>query len=475
MISKVFSNKYSCLLLVVLFLLGFIVRLYRIDNPIADWHAWRQADTAAVSKMFVEKGFDILHPQYFDISNVQSGMDNPQGYRMVEFPTFNIVHAFIGKLLPAVSFDLIGRLLTSTIYLTGGLFLYLFARKHIGSISGFFALFYYLFIPFGIFYSRAILPDPVMISFLMISIWAFDNLLGSKKKIRWFLISFVFIALSLLSKPYAIFFVPVFITLAYLRYGIAMLKRIELFVLFVISITPFALWRLWIAQFPEGIPSSVWLFNEGNIRFKGAFFYWIFGERIGKLILGYFGSAIFVLGSFFHGRKSFVIYSFILSSLLYVSVIARGNVQHDYYQIVLLPTIAIVLGRGAGFLIEYQKKVGYFFVLTLTLLSFGLSWYYVRDYFNINNIAFVNAGQRANEVLPKDAKVIAPFDGDTSLLYYIARPGWPSFQRPIEELIDLGATYMVLVSPTPNDYSGFGTQYKIIDSSKDYLILDLRK
>lgn len=474
--SKSFSpNKYTVILLGLLFFFGFIVRLYRIDNPIADWHAWRQADTAAVSKMFLQNNFDVLHPQYFDISNVQSGTDNPKGYRMVEFPTFNIIHAFIGKLFPTVNFDLIGRLLTSTIYLSGGLFLYLFARKHIGVISGYFALFYYLFIPFGVFYSRAILPDPVMISFLIVGIWSFDNLLASKKKAGWFAVSFLFVALSLLSKPYAIFFIPVFITLAYLRYGIAMLKRTELIVLFIISITPLALWRLWISQFPEGIPSSTWLFNEGNIRFKGAFFYWIFGERIGKLILGYFGTGLFVLGTLFHGKKSLVIYSFILSSLLYVSIIARGNVQHDYYQIVLLPTIAIVLGRGAGFLIEYQKKIGYLFVFVLTLLSFGLSWYYVRDYFNVNNIAFVNAGQRADEILPKDAKVIAPFDGDTSILYYITRPGWPSFQKPIEELIDLGATHMVLVNPTPNDYSGFGTQYKVIDSSKEYLILDLRK
>ncbi len=468
-------KKHSALLLILMFCIGFAVRLYRVDNPIADWHAWRQADTAAVSKIFIQQGFDVFHPKYFDISNVQSGKDNPHGYRMVEFPLFNVIHAFVASLLPGISIDLIGRVIIAFFYLTGGYFLYRFSRKYFGGTSGFFALFYYLFIPYGIFYSRAILPDPVMISFSIIAIWAFDNFLSAKKTARWFVVSFLFISLALLSKPYAIFFVPVFVILSYLKYGLGMIKRFELFVLFIASLIPLAAWRLWISQFPEGIPASTWLFNEGNIRFRGAFFYWIFGERIGKLILGYFGTGLFVLGSLFHHRKSLIIYSFILSSLLYVTVIARGNVQHDYYQIFLLPTIALVLGRGAGFLIEYQKKIGYLFVFGITLLSFGLSWYYVRDYFNINNIAFVHAGQRANEILPKEARVIAPFDGDTSLLYYVARPGWPAFQKPIEELISMGATHMVLVNPTQSDFSGFGKEYKILDSSSEYLILDLRE
>jgi hypothetical protein len=47
---------------------------------------------------------------------------------------------------------------------------------------------------------------------------------------------------------------------------------------------------------PEGIPVYTWLFNEGNIRFKGAWFYWLFAERISKLILGYWGVFLFLLG-----------------------------------------------------------------------------------------------------------------------------------------------------------------------------------
>ena len=50
--------------LVLIFLLGFVVRLYKFNGPVADWHSWRQADTSSVSRNFVNKGFDILHPTF---------------------------------------------------------------------------------------------------------------------------------------------------------------------------------------------------------------------------------------------------------------------------------------------------------------------------------------------------------------------------------------------------------------------------
>ena len=69
----------------ILVLLGFFVRLYRFDNPIADWQSWRQADTASVGRNYVKNGIDLLHPRMNNISNVQSGLENPQGIFMLNF------------------------------------------------------------------------------------------------------------------------------------------------------------------------------------------------------------------------------------------------------------------------------------------------------------------------------------------------------------------------------------------------------
>ena len=74
---------YIGILLLILFI-GFLFRLYRFDNPIADWHSWRQVETSAVARTFATDGFDLLHPRMVNLSNVQSGLDNPQGYFFVE-------------------------------------------------------------------------------------------------------------------------------------------------------------------------------------------------------------------------------------------------------------------------------------------------------------------------------------------------------------------------------------------------------
>src|SRR3989304_3474290 len=76
-------------LLVMLVFAALVVRLYRITNPAADWHAFRQADTASVTREYIKHGVDWQRPTYHDLSNIQSGQDNPLGYRMVEFPLVN--------------------------------------------------------------------------------------------------------------------------------------------------------------------------------------------------------------------------------------------------------------------------------------------------------------------------------------------------------------------------------------------------
>src|SRR5436190_23760701 len=91
-------RKHAWLLLVLIFVLGFLVRLYRFNNPIADWHAWRQGDTNAVSAIYARDGIDFLHPRFFDLSNVASGYENLKGLRFVEFPIYNAAQAFLFRI-----------------------------------------------------------------------------------------------------------------------------------------------------------------------------------------------------------------------------------------------------------------------------------------------------------------------------------------------------------------------------------------
>src|SRR3989344_6361681 len=91
-------RKIKWLLPVLVFLVTFAPRLYKINNPVADWHSWRQADTAAVARNFVKDGFNLFYPQSdsFLALNDQ-GLPNPNRYFINEFPFYNAVVAVIYK------------------------------------------------------------------------------------------------------------------------------------------------------------------------------------------------------------------------------------------------------------------------------------------------------------------------------------------------------------------------------------------
>lgn len=475
--------KANAFLIVAIIIIGFLLRLYRFDFPIADWHSWRQVDTSSVSRNFAENGFDLLHPRFHDLSNVPTNgvYDNPQGFRFVEFPIYNIFQAGFFKLFGLFTLEEWGRLVTIFSSVFSAFLIYLIVKKRSSNRAGIIAAFFFSLLPYSIYYGRVILPDPTTNLAILSGIYFFDEFLTSEKKSKkraYFLLSLIFTASSLLLKPFAIFFTLPLIYLAFSSFGFKMFKKWFLWFFLIASISPLILWRVWMTQFPEGIPSSDWLFNGGNIRFKGAYFYWIFAERISKLMLGYFGIAMLMMGFLSKIKKENLVFfvSFIASSLVYLVVIARGNVQHDYYQILILPTIAIFLGLGGDYLLSLSSSrlIKYPMFLILTLFPIFFSWYHVRDYFNINNSAIVEAGKIVDEITPPDSKIIADYNGDTTFLYHTRRSGWASQEKEIFEMVKMGADYFALPNPKESDFY-FSKDYKIVHSSDILLLYDLKR
>ena len=137
------------------------------------------------------------------------------------------------------------------------------------------------------------------------------------------------------------------------------------------------------------------------------------------------------------------------------------------------------MGLGGDFLINHTKDyankylgIFLFFVITGFTLFFG--WYWIRDYYNINNPSILVAGEAVDRLTPKDAKVIANYEGDTSFLYQTKRSGWASYETGLPEMVTLGADYLVNVNPTPHDFE-YAKNYKIVDQTSQYVIFDLHK
>lgn len=488
--------KKHYVLLIVILVVAFIVRLYRIDAPLADWHSWRQVDTAGVTREFLKNGIDLLHPRYMDISSIPSGQFNPRGWRMVEFPIVNGLVALVVK--TANQFGVFGdlvvfeRLMSIVFSLGSTVFLYAIVRMFLPETTALLSAAVFALLPFNIYFSRAVLPEPKLVFFSLMSSFCFVRFLIkgtdlqrsnlTRSDLFLLVLGTVGAALATLLKPFwLIVFGPalLWIFLVKERQNLFRLRPMLPFLFSVLlALAPFLLWRLWIQQFPSGIPASDWLFNAGGIRFRPAWFRWLFADRLGRLILGYWGMIPFVLGLLVRSEKkeSWFFHWWLLGGLGYLVILASGNVTHDYYQAILIPAVSVFVAKGLAFLFRppkiFSSLTAYCVLLTAASFSLAFGWYHIRDYFNINHPEIVEAGKAADRLLPKDALVVAPYGGDTAFLYQTNRKGWP-VGGAIDDKLSKGATHYVSVK-FDEEENKLEQSCRVLEKTTRFVIIDLQ-
>lgn len=476
-ILKIFANQYFWLFLIIFF--GLLVRLYKIDSPIADWHSWRQADTAAVTRNFIKEGFNPLYPKYDDMTGVsEKPLVNPLRFRYVEFPIYNI---FVYPFYLLFGVDEKYHRLVSVLFSLGSIaFLFFIVRKYTSVFTALIAAFTFALFPFNVFFSRTTLPEPTFIFFALGMMYFLDKWIEKSASWRRGILGFVFAAIAFLIKPWAIFF---FLPLIYSVFINKNTKRfwIKFILLTGIALLPLVLWRLWILQQPQGIPASSWLLNSDGIRFRPAFWWWIVSERMGREIMGATGLVLFFIGLISRPKGgNYFLYIWALSSFLFMIIFATGNVRHNYYQTQFIPVASIFLSLG---FIQLLKGSNFFvarlWTIVLALLLFTLSFYFgfkiVKEFYNINNPVIIEAGKKADQILPKDAIVVAPYNGDTAFLYQTNRPGWPIVALPLVELVtDYGVTSYI--STTRDDKTRWVLRhFRILEDNPRFVIADLTK
>jgi hypothetical protein len=435
--------KVDLLILVFVLVVGLALRLYKISTPLADFHSWRQVDTAAVARNFVADGFDLMKPRYDDLSNVQSGMDNPEGLRMVEFPLYNAMFAGLHKAVPSVPLEVWGRLVSIFFSLIIIAVIYYLLLKEVSRLAAVFAALIYAVFPFFVFFSRVVLPESTALGFSFISIF----LLYVSLSPLTYIPAVIFFAASLLIKPTVIFFALPLAYIFFKNHKWAVIKRPYFYVFFILSAIPLFLWRNYIQNFPEGVPGSEWLITSVNttgalqrIFFRPAFFRWIFFERINNLILGGLATSFFILGCFARQKKG-LMFSILAASLSFVFVFQGGNVQHEYYQTLILPALAIFTGIGIDYLLTNKKTISTGLAIVTIPVILALSWFFsyytVRGYYNYPSDLIQTAKIINSLTSPKDL-VVTDTTGDTTLLYLSERRGAPAVYRDPKVLKELG-------------------------------------
>ncbi|MFH1280200.1 MAG: hypothetical protein ABII08_01135, partial [Candidatus Beckwithbacteria bacterium] len=172
-----------------------------------------------------------------------------------------------------------------------------------------------------------------------------------------------------------------------------------------------------------------------------------------------------------------LIFVWTISIFLYMTIFAKGNVTHDYYQLPIMPVGSILVSFGFWFLVDLSKKtfpkiLNLIVATSLIAMSFAFGWYEVRGFFNINVPQIVTAGQAVDRLTPKDALVIAPYASDPAFLYQTNRYGWPNL-FDLNDYLQQGATHYVSIN-YDDVARQLEDQCELVDKTPNYIIINLQ-
>ncbi len=473
-------NKVYVIILLFIFVGAFAARLYRFNNPIADWHSWRQTDTASVTRNFVKEGYTPLYPKFDALNSLnEKQLPNPNRYFFAEFPIYNSIVYFAYTLFGNFTIEQWGRLVSILASALTSVILYFLVKEYSSNRIALLASFVFAFLPYNIYYGRVIMPDPLHIFASVLTLYLVTIWIKSEKLVYSVLAGLVY-GIAILTKPYGLVLILPISYLLLKKWRFRLYKHYGVYFATVIALIPFLLWRNHISNYPEGMFGTTWLFNQGNIRFTGSFFRWLIYDRMNRLIFATGGFVLFWIGIIKGNteKEGWFYYLWLVSIFIFFVIIAKGNVTHDYYQMPLVPIGAVFIAKGIDFLLTsggkfHQKVINAGVALMLILLMFAFGWFEVRGYFNVNNPAIVEAGQAVDKILPRDAKVIAPYDFDSAFLYQTNRYGFTYGGDKIPQFISEGATHLVSVN-YDEVTNMWIEQCKVVKKTPNYVIIDLK-
>jgi hypothetical protein len=332
--SKIFLG----LVLFVLFALGLGIRLVDLTDPPLDFHPTRQLRSAIIARSLYYRSL----PEAEDWQR-QRAIEQYSGAGLIE-PI--VLETIVANTYRVIGSDpvWVARIYSSLFWIMGGLALYFLTSTMTSPDGGVLAVAYYLFVPFGIIASRSFQPDPLMVMFILLALWAvyywyrkpswksaiLAGILAGMalfiKAVALFPILFAFAAFFLVAKRFkgairdpqvwVIAALTVLPTIAYHIYGVYILGTME-------------------SQFQGRFFPDMW-------RDVGFYFQW---EDMASGIIGYGAIFTALLGTLLFTRAGLRAMGIGLwfGYFIYGMTFSYHITTHSYYHLPLIAIVAITL------------------------------------------------------------------------------------------------------------------------------------
>jgi hypothetical protein len=476
-LRHIINTKWKRIAFFVL-IVSLMLRLVNLNNPILEMHGFRQSQTAITVQSYINEGLSVF--------NYKTPVFAPPWTVPFEFPTYQTSAFFIYKILELFAFTNldISLRVCSIIYFYGGLlFLYLLSSRLFSSnkLSVFIA-FFYLFLPFNIYWSRTSMIEFCAVFFSLGYTYFFYVFL-KRDNISFFFLSILFGIFAYLTKittilPYC-FFLSYFV-IKYLVLHLRSENKINskakyTFQIILVVFLPLILGILWtkytdqikVLSGVEGLTSSGlknWNFGTFSQKFNianwGGVFSWI--KQIIPLEIPIVTLAFLPFLVMKFKYFSVVVLS-LIGSLLTIFVFFNLYYVHDYYFCSIVPFICIITGYFVYYIFQqtpFTLKQKYcLFIFWFLFYGWG-QWKntpYISALFssaNIHNEFISMTSYIKNHTNQNDLIMVFDYDWDPSIAYYsnrkaLMRPNWDWRER--KDLDEFAKNYELAIMRSGND------------------------
>ncbi|QWR76554.1 ArnT family glycosyltransferase [Candidatus Magnetomonas plexicatena] len=456
---------------IVVTVLSAALRLINIDSPILESHSFRQTQTALTIRNFAEEGI-----KFFEYETPLFG---PPWRVPFEFPTFQISAALLAK-AGIKNIDAAGRITNIFYFYISALFLYLISTRFFKEKQPpLFILFYYLFNPYTILWSRTCMIDYCSVAFSTGYLFFLIRWLETKEKPFSMYLSLGFGILAYLTKITTVFvFIPLMAAFSVYqlwdrtdnRKGLLSEKKLIALIIIAIPFICGYAWVLYTDYIKNSSPFTAWLssknltdWNYGTFKQRLDGTNWLkIADHLHVLVPGFL-ALLLPFGFWYALKENKKIALFFLFSLIGVlfeiSSFFNLYVIHNYYLMAVSPVVSTVIGISLyAFFCKFTRgnKIVLFtaiIIITLTTLpalSTTLTFPLLQNKYppKITLPDFLQTITQSNEYL-----VIADFDWNPRIIYYSNRKGFMLREKYTTEMGEFLKKYnfttVLLRNPNP--------------------------
>lgn len=363
----------TLIITVLIFLWIFLIRVPYINNsPCEQGDYWRQSDTEAIARNFLEDKFNIFYPQF--------NYDGPKpNYIQLEFQITTFLIAFLYKFFGYHYF--LARIVPMGFFMGSAIYLYSIAKKYYDYRTAWFTVIVYSIMPTNLFYSRAIMPESAALFFFIGGFYYFI-LWYESDNLHTLLLSALFTCLAISQKTPTVFMGLAMLFMALKKHKLKAFEKWELWAFAALSLIPNIIYIKWsksISEFdfvnniaalhilPKSLKSIISL---ESLIFAGKEIALVLSPAIAAL------SIIGIIDSKWDKEHPLIIWTLVM---ILEAIAVAAVIKLRYYFIFITPLAALWVGRALGGMGKKQKtRIGIF--ISLIFLTF-FNYYAVKGFF----------------------------------------------------------------------------------------------